>query len=83
MGISTGGVAEVFETDSVTGDEAVVLRNRKGLVKLAIRTGAALVPCYLFGNTRLFSLYSGNGWMRKFLRNLSRKLGTSICIHNS
>ena len=53
LGISTGGVAEVFETNTVTGDEAIVLRERKGLVKLAIRTGTALVPSYLFGNTKL------------------------------
>ena len=42
IGISTGGVAEVFETDAQmegNGDECIVLHCRKGLVKLAIRTG--------------------------------------------
>ena len=42
IGISTGGVAEVFETDAQMegdGDECIVLYCRKGLVKLAIRTG--------------------------------------------
>lgn len=42
IGISTGGVAEVFETDAQTegdGDECIVLHCRKGLVKLAFRTG--------------------------------------------
>ena len=42
IGISTGGVAEVFETDAQMegdGDECIVLHCRKGLVKLAFRTG--------------------------------------------
>jgi hypothetical protein len=42
IGISTGGVAEVFETNA--GGECVILKERIGLIKLAIRTGADLVP---------------------------------------
>ena len=55
-----------------------MLQERKGLVKLAMRTGAALVPCYLFGNTRLYSLWCGgdeNGWLHQFLKKISRKMG--------
>ncbi len=74
IGISTGGVAEVFETNSATGDEVIVLKSRKGLIKLAFRTGASLVPCYLFGNTKLFSLFTG-GSLHSFFKRLSRKLG--------
>ncbi len=74
IGISTGGVAEVFETNSATGDEVIVLKNRKGIIKLAFRTGASLVPCYLFGNTHLLSLYTG-GSLHGFFKNLSRRLG--------
>jgi hypothetical protein len=44
IGISTGGVAEVFETNG--DDECIILKERIGLIKLAIRTGADLVPCY-------------------------------------
>lgn len=83
VGISTGGVAEVFETDSATGDEAIVLRERKGLIKLAIRTGSPLVPSYLFGNTKLFSLYAGgeNGsTLHSFLKNLSRRIGFATIV---
>lgn len=74
IGISTGGVAEVFETNSPSGDEVIVLKNRKGIIKLAFRTGASLVPCYLFGNTKLFSLWTG-GSFHSFFKSLSRKLG--------
>jgi hypothetical protein len=59
LGISTGGVAEVFETDE--DDECIVLKEQIGLTKLAIRTGADLVPCYLFGNTKLLSCWGGLG----------------------
>lgn len=75
IGISTGGVAEVFETNSATGDEVIVLQNRKGIVKLAFSTGASLVPCYLFGNTHLLSLWTGGSVGHGFLKDLSRKLG--------
>jgi hypothetical protein len=77
IGISTGGVAEVFETNSKTGDEVVVLKSRQGLVKLAMRTGAALVPCYLFGNTQLFSVWYGeeDTSLREAIRSISRKIG--------
>jgi 2-acylglycerol O-acyltransferase 2 len=80
IGISTGGVAEVFETNSPKNEEVILLQDRKGIVKLAFRNGAALVPCYLFGNTQLFSLWSGSGSVRDRLRTLSRKLGTNILV---
>lgn len=70
-------MAEVFETNSASGDEVIVLKSRKGLIKLAFRTGASLVPCYLFGNTKLFSLWTG-GSFHSFFKRLSRKLGEQM-----
>jgi hypothetical protein len=80
IGISTGGVAEVFETNA--GDECILLKERIGLVKLAIRTGADLVPCYLFGNTKLLSCWSGEGIPggRTVLEKISRKIGFALII---
>lgn len=74
IGISTGGVAEVFETNA--SDECVLLKERIGLIKLAIRTGADLVPCYLFGNTKLLSCWAGEAIPhgRQALEWLSRKV---------
>lgn len=84
VGISTGGVAEVFEQNAKEGHEAIVLQDRKGLVKLAIRTGATIVPCYLFGNTKLYSMWYGgdeeSAPLRKGLRWLSRKLGAATIL---
>lgn len=80
LGISTGGVAEVFETNA--GDECIVLKERVGLVKLAIRTGADLVPCYLFGNTKVLSCWAGEGipGARNVLEKISRKIGFALIL---
>ena len=81
IGISTGGVAEVFETN--VDDECILLKERIGLIKLAIRTGADLVPCYLFGNTQLLSCWAGNGvpGVRRVLEWLSRRvLGFALVV---
>jgi Diacylglycerol acyltransferase len=74
IGISTGGVAEVFETNS--SDECILLRERVGLIKLAIRTGADLVPCYIFGNTSLYRCWAGEGipGLPRLLERFSRKV---------
>jgi hypothetical protein len=82
LGISTGGIAEMFET-SPEGDEVIVLKNRQGLVKLAFRTGAALVPCYLLGNTHLLSWWCGgppHSKLNRFLQMISRKTGKKLFL---
>jgi hypothetical protein len=76
IGISTGGVAEVFETNS--HDEVIVLKERIGLIKLAIRTGADLVPCYVFGNTKLLSCWFPGD--RATLEKWSRKMGFALIL---
>jgi 1-acyl-sn-glycerol-3-phosphate acyltransferase len=78
LGISTGGVAEVFETNK--NDECILLKQRIGLIKLAIRTGSDLVPCYLFGNTKLLSCWAGEGVPkgRDILEYISRKVGFAL-----
>ena len=81
IGISTGGVAEVFETNA--DHECVLLKERVGLIKLAIRTGAEIVPCYLFGNTKLLGCWAGEGLPGKgqyLLEKLSRKLGFALVL---
>lgn len=81
LGIPTGGVAEVFETGA--NDECIILKNRKGLVKLAIRTGVELVPCYVFGNTKVLGCWGGEGLPfggKSLLRHISRKIGLALVI---
>jgi len=79
IGISTGGVREVFETNE--HHETILLKERKGMIKLAIRTGADLVPCYMFGNTHALSCWAGEGiGGRTWLENISRKVGFALII---
>ena len=80
LGISTGGVAEVFETNE--DDECILLKERIGLIKLAIRTGSDLVPCYLFGNTKVLGCWAGEGIPngRRVLEWISRKVGFALII---
>ena len=82
IGISTGGVAEIFFTN--TTNECILLKERVGLIKLAIRTGANIAPCYLFGNTKVLHCWFGEGlpYVPSFLERWSRKLGFAlIWIH--
>ena len=80
LGISTGGVAEIFETNN--DDEVILLRERVGLIKLAIRTGADLTPCYIFGNTSILSCWTAEGIPggRSTLQTISRKLGFGLIL---
>eukprot|EP00536_Pseudo-nitzschia_multiseries_P002333 jgi/Psemu1/283655/fgenesh1_pg.30_\ len=80
IGISTGGVAEIFFTNEA--DECILLKERVGLVKLAIRTGSDIVPCYLFGNTELLNCWSGEGvpGATFVLEKISRKLGFALIL---
>lgn len=80
LGISTGGVAEIFETNNE--DETVLLKERVGLIKLAIRTGADLQPAYIFGSTKTLSCWTGEGIPGgpSVLKRVSRKLGFGLAI---
>nr|ATB53138.1 diacylglycerol acyltransferase [Nannochloropsis oceanica strain IMET1] len=73
IGISSGGVAEIFEVNNK--DEVVLMKERKGFVKLALRTGTPLVACYIFGNTKLLSAWYDDGGV---LEGLSRYLKCGV-----
>ncbi|CAM9730869.1 unnamed protein product [Ectocarpus sp. 4 AP-2014] len=75
VGLCPGGVAEIFDSDN--DNEVLFLKARKGFVKLSLRMGTTLVPCYTFGNTRIF-----RSWQDPYgiLRALSRKLGFGLLL---
>jgi len=81
LGVSSGGIAEIFETASTKDGkprvEVIILKSRGGLCKLALETGAYLVPSYIFGNTQCL-----NVWTDPFgiMQRLSRSLRISICF---
>ena len=75
MYILPGGVAEIFT--STPGRHSIVFKNRRGLVRLSIETGAEMVPCYVFGGTDFFhNLATDAG----FFANLSRSLRAGVTI---
>ena len=64
-----GGIAELFLSKPKT--ERIFLKQRKGFVKLALETGAQLVPIYFFGSTDMFNQISSS---KGFLAHISRKV---------
>ena len=52
IGVVPGGIAEIFEpTNDFT--EAIILKCRKGFIKLALETGSDVLPSYAFGQTQV------------------------------
>jgi 1-acyl-sn-glycerol-3-phosphate acyltransferase len=75
IGVSSGGIAEIFESNAGQCQEVIILKSRHGLCKLALETGAYLIPAYVFGNNACFtSVYDNYGIMKR----LSRYLRISI-----
>jgi len=73
--IFPGGIAEVFV--STPGVNQVVMMKHKGLMKLALETGASLIPIYTFGASDFFfNLLVGDSLLSK----LSRRLRTGITM---
>jgi hypothetical protein len=77
IGISSGGIAEIFETNASPGSETecIILKSRGGICKLALQTGCNILPSYLYGNSKAL-----NVWHDRFgiMRSLSRLLRVSI-----
>eukprot|EP00563_Minutocellus_polymorphus_P003046 CAMPEP_0181046476 /NCGR_PEP_ID=MMETSP1070-20121207/14371_1 /TAXON_ID=265543 /ORGANISM="Minutocellus polymorphus, Strain NH13" /LENGTH=312 /DNA_ID=CAMNT_0023125093 /DNA_START=1 /DNA_END=939 /DNA_ORIENTATION=+ len=66
-----GGIAELFK--SCLEEERLYLSKRKGFIKIALREGADILPCFMFGNTVVLSVLKHGP-----LASLSRKLGASV-----
>ena len=66
-----GGIAELFCCS--TTKEQLVLKNRKGFIKLALQVGSDIVPLYFFGNTSVLSCFTN-----PFLESISRKYQVSL-----
>ena len=74
-GISSGGIAEIFETNSAVGTETIILRSRRGIARMALHHGVPIIPGYFFGNSKALNVwYDKQGLMQW----LSRKLRMSL-----
>nr|XP_023700594.1 diacylglycerol O-acyltransferase 2-like [Paramormyrops kingsleyae] len=78
--IVTGGAAESL--DSAPGINVVVMKQRKGFVRLALEYGADLVPVYSFGENELFKqVVFPEGSMARSLQTIFKKLiGFAPCL---
>jgi hypothetical protein len=66
-----GGIAELFRCSE--SHETLILQQRKGFIKLALQTGADILPLYFFGNTSVLSVFTN-----PFLETISRKYQISL-----
>uniref|UniRef100_A0A8D1V669 Acyltransferase n=1 Tax=Sus scrofa TaxID=9823 RepID=A0A8D1V669_PIG len=78
LGIITGGAQEAL--NARPGSYKLVLRNRKGFVRLALRHGAALVPIFSFGENDAFDQVENlpGSWLRWCQDRLQRIMGISL-----
>lgn len=54
VGVILDGIAGMFQTHH--NEETGYIRSRKGIIKIAMRAGATLVPVYAFGHTALWKV---------------------------
>uniref|UniRef100_A0A8D0UJB2 Acyltransferase n=1 Tax=Sus scrofa TaxID=9823 RepID=A0A8D0UJB2_PIG len=78
LGIITGGAQEAL--NARPGSYKLVLRNRKGFIRLALRHGAALVPIFSFGENDAFDQVENlpGSWLRWCQDRLQRIMGISL-----
>mmetsp|Transcript_8536 Transcript_8536/g.21806 ORF Transcript_8536/g.21806 Transcript_8536/m.21806 type:complete len:261 (-) Transcript_8536:270-1052(-) len=78
VGIVPDGVAGIFRMHDAPKGEFVALKNKKGLSRLALRTGTPVLPAYSFGNTQIMSCWYDNFGI---LEGISRRLQASIFVY--
>ncbi|XP_004872736.1 diacylglycerol O-acyltransferase 2-like protein 6 [Heterocephalus glaber] len=81
--IVVGGATEALLCHP--GSSTILLKERKGFVKLALETGAYLVPSYSFGENEIYNqeVFPEGTWIRFFQKNfqktLKKILGLNFC----
>ncbi|KAL8191274.1 UNVERIFIED_CONTAM: Diacylglycerol O-acyltransferase 2 [Gekko kuhli] len=77
--IVVGGAAESLH--SAPGKNSVMLKNRKGFVRLALRHGADLVPVYSFGENEIYNqvIFEESSWGRWAQKMFQKYIGFAPC----
>jgi len=75
VGLMVGGEQE--QLLSQRGEHTVYVLKRKGIMKLALRHGVPLVPCYCFGET---DLYHNSSFALRFRQWLVKTCGIAITL---
>ncbi|XP_022449562.1 2-acylglycerol O-acyltransferase 2 [Delphinapterus leucas] len=78
LAIIVGGAQEAL--NARPGDYRLLLRNRKGFIRLALMHGAALVPIFSFGENDLFDQVdnSPGSWLRRTQNRLQKIMRVSL-----
>ncbi|XP_042545066.1 2-acylglycerol O-acyltransferase 2 [Dipodomys spectabilis] len=78
LAIIIGGAREAL--DARPGAFRLLLKNRKGFIRLALENGAALVPIFSFGENDLYKQISNppGSWLRYVQNKLQKNMGLSL-----
>nr|XP_003463439.1 2-acylglycerol O-acyltransferase 2-like [Cavia porcellus] len=78
LAIVVGGAKEALEARP--GSYRLILKKRKGFIRLALTHGAALVPAFCFGENDLFHQVqnSSGSWLRRVQNWLQKIMGISL-----
>ncbi|XP_069496159.1 2-acylglycerol O-acyltransferase 2 [Ambystoma mexicanum] len=81
--IAVGGAEEAL--DARPGAFTILLKNRKGFVKLALKHGASLVPVFSFGENELFDQVENpkGSWLRRTQEKLRKLMGVSLPLFHA
>uniref|UniRef100_A0A8B9PRW4 Acyltransferase n=1 Tax=Apteryx owenii TaxID=8824 RepID=A0A8B9PRW4_APTOW len=80
VAIVIGGAAESLSCRP--GVTTLILKNRKGFVRMALQHGAYLVPSFSFGENDLFRqvVFEEGSWMRSIQLRFQKMMGFAPCV---
>ncbi|NXL86705.1 DGAT2 acyltransferase, partial [Alectura lathami] len=80
VAIVIGGAAESLSCSP--GVTTLILKNRKGFVRMALQHGAHLVPSFSFGENDLFRqvVFEEGSWMRSIQLRFQKMMGFAPCV---
>eukprot|EP00076_Gallus_gallus_P014932 XP_015133826.1 acyl-CoA wax alcohol acyltransferase 1 isoform X5 [Gallus gallus] len=80
VAIVIGGAAESLSCSP--GVTTLILKNRKGFVRMALQHGAFLVPSFSFGENELFRqvVFEEGSWMRAVQQRFQKMMGFAPCV---
>ncbi|KAM4904537.1 2-acylglycerol O-acyltransferase 2 [Sylvia borin] len=83
LAIIVGGAQEAL--DARPGSFTLLLKNRKGFVRLAIQHGTPLVPAFSFGENDLFDQVKNpkGSWLRRIQHFLQQIMGISLPLFHA
>uniref|UniRef100_A0A8D8VH82 Acyltransferase n=1 Tax=Cacopsylla melanoneura TaxID=428564 RepID=A0A8D8VH82_9HEMI len=78
--LMVGGARESFKCKP--GLYEIILKSRKGFVRIALKTGTPLVPVFTFGETDLFDQVPNppGSWLLRLQEQIRRVVGVAPCI---